>query len=472
MTEYAAIDQELSEIKGDDIEPQLSSGDAIEKVGFGWFQTRMVLLFGPAFITDGAELVLVVFITLPITCLWGLSAVQKASLSTVVYVGMSLGSIFCGVCSDRYGRRPIFLVSTACVALFGLLSAISPNFYFFLICRTIIGFWIGGTHVPMATMVEYFPIRMRHYAIILGQSVWLTSGINLVCLLAWLVVPNAGWRLLLALTIIPSLVPVVLFRMVPESVRWLMTMGRQSQAQAQIQDMARLNRKPPPGPLLPVPETDRGDLRQFYSKSLFKSMVLLTIINFTNTFVYNGINLVSLVVLADNSNQISVRPRDDSGCPQMIASDYLGFLVSGSAEWLVLLINSVLLRYVGRKKVLASHFATCCVGFCFLLLCVMSSASRSLIVLVLFVMRGSIVGSLQVTYQYIPELLPTSVRSSGYGILQAFARFGGIVTPFVAQVLGGWDITFALPVYIVLLVICVVCALVLPKETSQRQIED
>ncbi len=49
-------------------------------------------------------------------------------LTTVVFVGMMLSSLFWGKLSDKFGRRPSLLLSGTFLFFYGILSAIAPNY--------------------------------------------------------------------------------------------------------------------------------------------------------------------------------------------------------------------------------------------------------------------------------------------------------------------------------------------------------
>lgn len=48
---------------------------------------------------------------------------------------MLIGAAVFGRLADRYGRRRVLIVTVACDAVFGLLSAFSPDFTILLVLR-------------------------------------------------------------------------------------------------------------------------------------------------------------------------------------------------------------------------------------------------------------------------------------------------------------------------------------------------
>lgn len=66
---------------------------------------------------------------------------------SMAMIGMGLGSVLWGSTSDRYGRKPVLIVSLIIFALSTALSLFSRNITFFIICRLFQGLGAGGAMV-------------------------------------------------------------------------------------------------------------------------------------------------------------------------------------------------------------------------------------------------------------------------------------------------------------------------------------
>ncbi len=66
---------------------------------------------------------------------------------SMAMAGMGLGSVVWGSASDRYGRKPILLVSLVLFVLSTVLSLFSTSIVFFIICRLFQGIGAGGAMV-------------------------------------------------------------------------------------------------------------------------------------------------------------------------------------------------------------------------------------------------------------------------------------------------------------------------------------
>ncbi|MDE6271364.1 MAG: MFS transporter [Muribaculaceae bacterium] len=66
---------------------------------------------------------------------------------SMAMIGMGLGSVLWGSASDRYGRKPILIISLIIFVVSTALSLFSPNITFFIVCRLFQGLGAGGAMV-------------------------------------------------------------------------------------------------------------------------------------------------------------------------------------------------------------------------------------------------------------------------------------------------------------------------------------
>ena len=89
---------------------------------------------------------------------------------------------------------------------------------------------------------------------------------------------------------------------------------------------------------------------------------------------------------------------------------------------------------------------------------------------ILFFIRGLASGVFQAAYVYTPEVYPTGLRSVGVGACSSMARFGAMMTPYIAQVLMKASLTAAVSVYVSVGVLASVSCLLLPIETKGKSL--
>jgi len=149
----------------------MSFDDAIQRVGYGRFQRKLMILCGLGWAADAMEVLLISFALPVIAAEWDLTPVQTGLLGTAIFLGMLAGALVWGRLSDLYGRKIGFMSTVAIDSVFGLLSAFAPSFAALVVLRTLTGFGVGGTlPVDYSIFAEYLPSEKRGRYLVLIES--------------------------------------------------------------------------------------------------------------------------------------------------------------------------------------------------------------------------------------------------------------------------------------------------------------
>jgi len=172
---------------------------------------------------DGFDILAMSFAASGVKAEWHLSDGQLGYLFSGGLVGMGIGSLTVAPWADRFGRRPIVLLSLLLASVAMLGSAAAKDFGALLTLRLFTGIGIGGTIASVAVIVsEYAPDRWRSVALGLyatGYSVGATVG----GLLTTLAIQRFGWRSAFAIggSLSLAMVPIAGWRL-PESLDFLL----------------------------------------------------------------------------------------------------------------------------------------------------------------------------------------------------------------------------------------------------------
>ena len=127
----------------------------------------------------------------------------------------------------RYGRKAVVLISLFFEVVFVVISAFVTHFWMFLVCRFLIGVTLGGVMLCCyILLIELCGKSFRPYAAGLQEMPFLISYFTLP-IIAYFV---REWRQLQLVTSVPWVIVVVYYWLLPESPRWLITVGRKQEA--------------------------------------------------------------------------------------------------------------------------------------------------------------------------------------------------------------------------------------------------
>lgn len=429
---------------------------AIEDVGIGRFQHKLMIICGLGWAADAMEVLLISFALPAISQEWNLSNGQKGLLSTAIFLGMMTGAWVWGRASDVLGRRVGFVATVAIDSIFGLLSAFSPNFIWLLILRMLTGFGVGGTlPVDYSIFAEYLPAKNRGRYLVLLESFW-ALGVLFAAGLAWLVVPTLGWRWLLGISAIPGLLIIFIRAMIPESPRFLMVKGEHQKALEVLKRVARENKHPLPEniELIPAPTSPQPSLKDLFQPALRRTTFLLWIIWFMISLGYYGV--------------FTWLPNFFKTQGMALLPVYQNTFILALAQLPGYFSAAYLVERWGRRKTLGIYLV--CSGI-FTFLFAMATSTNILVAMGIGISFFAL-GAWGALYAYTPEAYPTSLRGSGMGAASSMTRIAGAIAPSVGGVLMGFSLVIPLTLYAISYIVGGLFSFRLPYETSNQPLQD
>ncbi|XP_055390109.1 synaptic vesicle 2-related protein [Condylostylus longicornis] len=434
---------------------------AVNALGFGWFQVKLSLCVGLCWMADSMEMTILSVLGPALYCEWGISRYKRALITTVVFLGMMLSSTFWTQLSDRYGRKFAITLCGILLFLYGLLSAVSPSFNWLLLLRGLVGFAIGCVPQSVTLYAEFLPTKQRAKCVVLLDCFW-ALGACFEVALALAIEPTWGWRWLLGLSAAPLFIFAVITPWLPESARYHVSNGNTEKALQTLEDIAKSNKKPMLLGRLVVdgpPAGPRGSVKALLSTGLRRTTILLWFIWMSCAFCYYGLVLMSTELLAHDP---LANPNDPELCRRLKTTDYMDLLWTTLAEFPGIFATIAIIERFGRKSTMALQFLL----FSGCVIMLTSTTERAYLTLIMFIARGVIAGLFQAAYVYTPEVYPTALRSIGVGGCSALARLGAMATPYVAQVLVQTSLWSAVSVYGLFSVCAAIACMLLPYETQ------
>ncbi|GAA2898881.1 MFS transporter [Pseudonocardia halophobica] len=389
---------------------------------------------------------------------------QKLVLASV-FVGAFVGAITLTRLADRVGRRRAFFLTLGIYSLFSVVGAFSPNVEMLIVCRFLAGIGIGA-ELPLcdAYLSDLLPARVRGRMIAWAYTVGF-CGVPVAGLLARVIAPHSflgleGWRWMFVIGGLGALLCWLMRRGLPESPRWLASVGRNEEADAAVrvfEDAARAERgtldEPEPGP--EIAPAKREPIRALFRKPWRRRTVMLWIFQLFQTFGYYGFGtLVPLVLAAKGYDVVQGLT--------FTALSFLGYPI-GSA------LSIPLMERVQRKTLIVGA----AIGMIVLGLGFGYAANPVLIVALGF--AYTVVSNLFSNgfHVYSGELFPTTLRATGAGSAYSLSRLATAVMPFVlVPLLDSAGPTAVFVAIAVAMVIVAVDVAVLGPRTTGRSLAD
>ncbi|XP_054925049.1 solute carrier family 22 member 6-B-like isoform X2 [Dermacentor andersoni] len=340
---------------------------------------------------------------------------QRSMMTSVVFVGSLVGSLVMGHMSDRFGRRTVLFFSVFGAALFGSLGAVSPSVKWYNALRFFACINIAGIQTSSAALLtEILDPRFRTFL-----NIGYTAGFSIPSMLlpgvAYLL---SDWKLLQLVSGLVALACVPFMLVIQESPRWLITIGREEQAERAISKILKMNRRKVPN--LKSTMHVIAERIQASSTSVFGPIEILR-----HRLIRRNTFLLFVVWFCDNFLVFAVM----LGAVDIEGSHLVNFTVSTAAEIPAAFVGLVMVYYCRRKPsqaatLILAGIAAAAVeltppGWPYVGLS-MSMAGRFVLIL-----------STSVKWVWTMELFPTAARGFGFAACFTVGRVGGIVAPFM-----------------------------------------
>lgn len=366
--------------------------------------------------------------------------------------GYVVGALVLSPLADRFGRRDMLLVTLIITGLGSLYNAFVPDYTNFIIARTITGVGVGADLALVATYIsEVAPSagRAKYTSLIFIMSA-LGSFLG-IWLGLWLTTPAAnfpagvpfalatvsigpsgpqflgtGWRWMYGIGALLALIGILLRFQLPESPRWLIARGRNSEAEAIVSAMEqralrRLSELPPVGEEIPITENDNATYIEILTTPTYLRRTIVLFLMWFISFitVYGiGVGLTSILT------SMSYSPSEAGliaavGTFGFIAVAIFAYFFSESLERKYWLPISAVLTIIGGLIIALSgtnNFGLAAIGS-----------------IILFIGFNLFV---PMCWAWSAENYPTRARTSGFALVDGIGHIGGgvgmlVLVPFM-----------------------------------------
>jgi len=166
---------------------------------------------------------------------WGLNDFESGALASSLVVGFAAGSFVAGSLADRFGRRYVLMSMAALFVASAFASALAPSLGWLLAARAAAGLAMGVT-LPTAGLyvAEVAPSIIRGRLLSFEAVTYAAGGFAAYVVGLSLESESEGWRYMFGFVALPSTFYALGLLPLPESPRWLATVGQLSAARRSL----------------------------------------------------------------------------------------------------------------------------------------------------------------------------------------------------------------------------------------------
>ncbi|MET1153783.1 MFS transporter [Arthrobacter sp.] len=442
----------------------------LERLPVGPWHRKLVAVIGIGAFYEYFEVFLGGVLAAVLKPVWQLDTFQTASLIGSVFLGMFIGAMTLSRLADIVGRKRMFVVNLSIYLGFSLLAAFSPNVEFLIICRILAGIGAGAEAALIPTyLAEFIPRKLRGRYI--GYA--FTTAFLAYPAVALIGAPLAkafflfeGWRWLMVIAASGIVLILWIRRSLPESPRWLLSVGRYEAAEREMQSIERqVEKSAGPLPELDVSSIDleanhiveakKVSILELFRGQNARRMIAVGSLWTLGVLAYYGFSSLAPMLLISKGFNITQSLLYTSA----IAVGYpLGALCCAL----------VAERFERRTLTVVSGLVTAAAG----MVCGFTDSTAIILV------SGFIIGFVSNIYStstnmYASEVFPTRLRSTAIGVCYGSGRLFALALPFLGlPVLTAFGGSGVLIGSAVLYVVTAILVLLFGPKTTGRTLED
>jgi putative MFS transporter len=230
----------------------VNAGARLDRLPMTPFHRRLMWLVGLGMVCDTFDLALQSGVAGAVLADKFSTFAQVGYFISATFAGMTVGATMAGIVGDRFGRRFSYQFNLLIFGLASFAAAMAPSMTWLIVFRGLIGVGLGAEIVVGYSLIsEFMPPAKRGRlvsTIVLG-AIGFSSPVTFVASI--LIIPAFGWRWMFVLPAVGAMIIWYMRKDLPESPRWLESMGRGEEAEAVLTAMEASARSI--APLAPAP---------------------------------------------------------------------------------------------------------------------------------------------------------------------------------------------------------------------------
>jgi MFS transporter, PHS family, inorganic phosphate transporter len=388
---------------------------------------KIMFISGMGFFTDAYDLFIIGVVIALLKPMWHIGKIEEGLVESTALLAAAIGALLFGRVADMLGRKRIYGVEVLVLAAGAIVCAFSPNIWWLIGFRFILGIGIGGDYPVSATiMSEYAGKAHRGMLVTLVftmQAAGLIFGPLLAsALLATHLSHDIVWRILIALGALPALAVYGARRKLRETPRFLKAAGHEEDERGNLRKSQHFDEKEHS-----VSFWD-GFHRLVDNKMILSRLIGTSAAWFLMDFAYYGNTVSSPLVLSSLHGDHTILEKTLTQLGVFAICAAPGYAVA-----------ALTMDKLGRKTIQSLGFAMMAVTFGLLALIPnIEKLTYPFLIIYGCSFFFTEFGPNATTFVYPSEIFPVKVRTTGHGIASAMGKLGGFIGVFTFPFFMHW----------------------------------
>ena len=399
----------------------------MDNAGISKEHWKIMFISGMGFFTDAYDLFIIGVVMVLLKPMWHVGKVEESLVESTALLAAAIGALLFGRIADMIGRKRIYGVEVLVLAAGAIACAFSPNIWWLIGFRFILGIGIGGDYPVSATIMSEYAGKAHRGMLVTLVFAMQAAGLIVGPLLAAAMLsshisPDIIWRVLVSFGAIPALAVFWSRRHLKESPRFLKAVGHEEDPSGKLKKAVHYD-----------PKEHAVSFWDGYHRLVDNKLILLRLLGasaawFLMDFAYYGNTVSSPLVLSalGGDHTLLQKTLTQLGI-------FAAFAVPGYA------VAALTMDKLGRKTIQCLGFAMMAVTFGLL---AMIPNVEKLVWPFLFIYGFSYFftefGPNATTFVYPSEIFPVKVRTTAHGIAAALGKIGGFVGVFTFPFFMHW----------------------------------
>lgn len=335
-------------------------------------------------------------------------------MASALPFGALLGSMLIGLfavskASKRFGRRTLLSFAGSLFFVGALGAGVADSITALIISRLVLGLAIGMASITTPLYLAEAATYDTRGAVVAMYQLAMTLGIVCSYSVNYLFLENQNWRAMFASSALPALLLSIGVLFLPESPRWLCSVGRRNEASKSLKKLRSSDSIEPE--LRDIENTLANEPREGNWSVLFKKPLLPVLMLGMILFCLQQSSGINVIIYFAPALFKNLGLNSTTG--QILATIGIGLI-----NLLVTIIAILTVDQLGRRKLLLFGFSGMCITL--FALCVFSLAEivwlpyLSVVCLVMYIFSFAVsVGP--IPHIAMAEIFPLHVRGAGMG---------------------------------------------------------